>query len=71
MASRSSSSAGPTKPAASSTPATAPAPDLIAQRAYEKWCQRGCPLGSDQVDWYEAEQELRGENLGPRRQAKA
>jgi Protein of unknown function (DUF2934) len=35
--------------------------DRIAMRAYEKWCQRGCPAGTDQDDWYQAEQELKAE----------
>jgi hypothetical protein len=32
----------------------------IEARAYELWVQRGCPIGSPEVDWYQAEQELRG-----------
>ena len=35
--------------------------DQIAMRAYEKWCRRGRPHGSDRQDWLEAEQELRNE----------
>lgn len=35
--------------------------DKIARRAYEKWCQRGQPPGTEQQDWYEAEAELRAE----------
>jgi hypothetical protein len=35
--------------------------DKIAQRAYEKWCKRGCQHGSDKQDWLEAEAELRAE----------
>jgi hypothetical protein len=35
--------------------------EKIAMRAYEKWCERGCPHGSDQQDWTEAEAELRVE----------
>jgi hypothetical protein len=35
--------------------------DKIAMRAYEKWCRRGRPQGSDQQDWLEAELELRQE----------
>ena len=26
--------------------------------AYQLWIQRGCPIGSDQEDWYEAERQL-------------
>jgi len=31
----------------------------IARRAYALWEQRGRPLGSPQVDWYEAVRETR------------
>ena len=30
----------------------------IRARAYELWVARGCPEGSDQEDWFTAEQEL-------------
>ena len=33
--------------------------DETAARAYELWCERGCPAGSPQVDWFRAEEELR------------
>jgi hypothetical protein len=39
--------------------------EKIAMRAYEKWCQRGCPHGNDQQDWFEAERELLSETRGP------
>jgi hypothetical protein len=35
--------------------------EKIAMRAYEKWCKRGRPHGTDQQDWLEAETELRNE----------
>jgi hypothetical protein len=38
--------------------------DKIAMRAYEKWCRRGRPTGTDKQDWLEAEQELRQEMRG-------
>ena len=31
----------------------------IAARAYECWQERGCPIGSDQEDWFRAEKELK------------
>jgi hypothetical protein len=37
--------------------------DKIAMRAYDKWCQRGCPPGTDLKDWLEAEAELRSEHM--------
>jgi hypothetical protein len=30
----------------------------IAALAYQLWQERGCPIGSDQEDWFQAEQEL-------------
>jgi hypothetical protein len=35
--------------------------ERIAMRAYEKWEARGCPHGTDQQDWLEAEAELKAE----------
>ena len=35
--------------------------EKIAMRAYEKWCKRGCPPGTEKQDWLEAEAELRVE----------
>lgn len=32
--------------------------DEIAGLAYQLWQQRGCPIGSDQEDWFRAENEL-------------
>ena len=32
----------------------------ISALAYELWIDRGCPLGSPEVDWLRAEEELRG-----------
>jgi hypothetical protein len=39
--------------------------DKIAQRAYEKWCKRGRPHGTEKQDWYEAEAELTAEMARP------
>ena len=30
----------------------------VANLAYQRWVKRGCPEGSPQEDWYEAEHEL-------------
>jgi hypothetical protein len=35
--------------------------ERIAMLAYEKWMHRGCPHGTDQQDWLEAEAELKAE----------
>ena len=35
--------------------------EKIAMRAYEKWCKRGRPHGTDRQDWLEAETELKAE----------
>lgn len=32
--------------------------EVIAQLAYQLWEQRGCPQGSANADWYEAERRL-------------
>jgi hypothetical protein len=48
------------------TPASTPVKvphEKIAMRAYEKWCQRGKPQGTDKQDWMEAEAELRAEMM--------
>ena len=53
----------PKKAAASQSQAGQPtsiAEEQISARAYELWIERGCPIGSPEVDWYNAEQELRG-----------
>jgi uncharacterized LabA/DUF88 family protein len=36
----------------------ASAHDKIALRAYQLWQERGCPIGSPQVDWLRAEREI-------------
>ena len=35
----------------------------IAELANELWRSHGCPDGSDQQDWFEAEEELRARKL--------
>jgi hypothetical protein len=35
------------------------AADQIAALAYEYWLQRGCPIGSSELDWFQAEEELK------------
>ena len=37
--------------------------EKIAMRAYDKWCKRGCPPGTDKQDWIEAEAELKAEYM--------
>jgi Protein of unknown function (DUF2934) len=32
--------------------------DAIEARAYGLWVERGCPIGSPEVDWLRAEAEL-------------
>jgi hypothetical protein len=41
----------------------------VAARAYELWQERGCPNGSDQEDWFRAEQELKGPRTQPTKAA--
>jgi hypothetical protein len=40
--------------------------DTIAARAYQKWQQRGRPVGDDHRDWFEAENELTAERTSQR-----
>jgi hypothetical protein len=49
-------------------PLVSDSPDIekIKARAYELWCERGCPHGSSDQDWHRAERELREQN-GPER----
>ncbi len=35
----------------------------ISALAYELWIQRGCPLGSPEVDWFRAREDLRRKKL--------
>jgi len=37
--------------------------DGIAALAYKLWQERGCPLGSDQEDWFRAENELKNRKV--------
>jgi len=37
----------------------APAHQEIAELAYRHWLARGCPVGSPEIDWFRAEEELR------------
>ena len=38
-----------------------PAWEQISERAYELWNARGCPEGSPETDWLQAEAELKRE----------
>jgi hypothetical protein len=40
-------------------PTAPPADEQIAALAKALWEERGCPEGSSEVDWFEAEQRLR------------
>jgi hypothetical protein len=37
--------------------------DEVATLAYQLWMERGCPIGSPEVDWFQAEEQLK--NRGP------
>ena len=42
------------------SPSPAPAnPRDVADVAYRRWLDRGCPQGSPEEDWFEAEREVR------------
>lgn len=52
----------PTTPTTPSATSSVRVPhEKIAMRAYEKWCKKGRPQGSDKQDWIEAETELKAE----------
>ena len=44
-------------------------PEMVEAMAYQLWLQRGCPVGSDQEDWYRAEKELTSANRAQLRAA--
>ena len=46
------------------TPMT-PMHEMIAMRAFEKWCKRGRMHGCDLQDWFEAENEVKKEMMMP------
>ena len=37
--------------------------DQVAVLAYQMWQARGCPIGSDQEDWFRAEDELKNRKV--------
>jgi len=37
--------------------------DGVAALAYQMWQERGCPIGSDQEDWFRAENELKNRKV--------
>lgn len=45
-------------------PSAAATHQEIAALAYTLWQQRGCPDGSSEEDWLNAEQELEGRSRG-------
>ncbi len=48
-----------------------PSHEQIAVRAYFYWEARGCPHGSPETDWEEAERELREEKTRPEHRSEA
>jgi hypothetical protein len=52
--------ADPAGQSKSSQKMSRPDPSQVAQRAYERYQQRGGQHGSDQDDWYQAERDLGG-----------
>ena len=51
--------------AGSSLSAEASRQNDIARLAYALWQQRGCPEGSAESDWLEAEQKMRESSVDP------
>ena len=52
------------RPVAAAPPPVADDLAEIAARAYAKWQARGCPIGDDKRDWFEAQEEVRRERMG-------
>jgi hypothetical protein len=50
---------GPTRETTLATMAETAQSADIATLAYQLWLARGCPEGSPEVDWYEAERKVR------------
>jgi hypothetical protein len=46
-------------PEINTSPDGQPADGDIAKLAHQLWTQRGCPAGSSEKDWFEAESQLR------------
>jgi hypothetical protein len=46
------------------TPRTTPNTLEVAQRAYHIWCSKGCPEGTADEDWIQAERELSADGSG-------
>jgi hypothetical protein len=60
---------GDEAPAVESEPletSSAPTTAEIAERAYRLWIERGCPEGSDEQNWLDAERELHDAALSRR-----
>jgi hypothetical protein len=47
------------RPNTAAPPNVAIAREAVARLAFQKWQKRGCPIGTDQRDWFEAEVELK------------
>ncbi len=47
-------------------PASGPAPEKIAARAYQIWLESGRPEGKAEENWYRAERELGGRSAPSR-----
>jgi hypothetical protein len=41
--------------------------EKISARAYELWMERGCPIGSAEIDWLRAESEITLREVTPTR----
>jgi len=47
------------------SPLSRPSHQQIAELAYRHWLGRGCPIGSPEIDWLRAEQELSSHYVQP------
>lgn len=53
------SGAAPLQESSATAAAFSPSESEIATIAYQLWIDRGCPIGSDQEDWSQAEEMLK------------
>ena len=48
----------PVEPTEEPALASPPSEQEVAELAYQRWVERGCPIGSPEEDWFAAWQQL-------------
>lgn len=57
-AAKSAATRAPAKPAGRTKSGAQPSHERIAQRAFEIWIERGCPVGTENENWALAQKQL-------------